>query len=79
MGQDDASQHGANEGHSCRPHSSPGGEKVSEPLNMHCTLTARATDNKRGAERHRRGRKYIQREKMGRRFKCMDTVGIFFQ
>ena len=31
MGRDDASQHGANEEHSCRPRSSPEGDKVSEP------------------------------------------------
>jgi len=53
MGRDDASQHGANEGHSCRPRSSPGGDRSVNP-NMHCYHTVRATD-KRGAEQQRRG------------------------
>lgn len=60
VGRDDESQHGANEGHSCRPRSSPGGDKVSEPQHASPPYCQGNRQQESGPRWQRRGREGVE-------------------
>ncbi|KAI9543974.1 hypothetical protein NQZ68_005023 [Dissostichus eleginoides] len=78
IGRDDASQHGANEGHSCRPRSRTGGDKVSEPQHAsppYCQGNERAAEWQRSGWKGGGGSRFFREGRDERkRLKCTTTA-----